>query len=81
MEGQAGGVADLRLEGLLLCDGTGACYEVPRVVIERYRVARQLPAPDGAASSAAPRLAWVVAGGIYAPALGERHPEQPHPAV
>ena len=64
-----------RLEGLVLRDGQGIFYEVPCVVIERYRVsverAAELSARKDVASSAGERtdggaLAWSIAEGVYA---------------
>jgi hypothetical protein len=56
------------LEGLILHDGS-AYYEVPCLVIERYRVSEQRHAEIAAArdadSSAEP--VWIVYSGIYAP--------------
>jgi hypothetical protein len=65
----------MRLEGLVLRDGQGALYEVPCLLIERYRVtderaaelagqsrAASMPAPEGGVLGAA---AWSVQGGVY----------------
>ncbi len=63
-------VGDSNLEGLVLRDGAGAFYEVPCVVIERYRVPVERAvellheAADDPARFAMPH--WVVHGGIYA---------------
>lgn len=60
------------LEGLVLSDGSGAFYEVPTVVIARYRV----PADEVASLGRVGQLsgadephgpAWTVYGGVYAP--------------
>lgn len=77
MDGQADARPEPRLEGLVLRDGDGAYYEVPRVVIERYRVANPQSAPPGALPisgskgdlNPTPDSAWQVAGGVYAPPL------------
>jgi hypothetical protein len=79
MDSPADTLAGLRLEGLLLRDGEGAYYEVPCVIIERYRIAsvfttqpQQRPAVDGAGNrDLAPDSAWIVAGGVYAPPADE----------
>jgi len=59
------------LEGLLLSDGSGAFYEVPTVVIARYRVSDEEVASLGRAGQLSGtekphRPAWTVHGGIYA---------------
>ncbi|MGD9890997.1 MAG: hypothetical protein AB7R89_18205 [Dehalococcoidia bacterium] len=69
----------LRLEGIVLCDGDGALYEVPYLVIERYRVStdrekeltialadeRAMSGDRGGEADGGP---WAVRGGIYASA-------------
>jgi hypothetical protein len=67
--------AAMRLEGLVLRDGQGWIYEVPCLVIERYRVtderAAELTArPAGSArqpvsAATLASLAWTVQGGVY----------------
>jgi hypothetical protein len=62
-----------RLEGLVLRDGAGRLYEVPRAVIERYRVVATEIAERTAATADALQAglgtmrpaAWRVAAGIY----------------
>jgi hypothetical protein len=58
----------VRLEGLILHDGS-AYYEVPCLVIERYRVSDQRHAEIAATGEAdhSAQPAWIVYGGIYAP--------------
>ncbi len=57
--------AERRLEGLVLRDSTGALYEVPRVVIERYRLAAEYEsAPD---YDARDTPTWSVHAAVYAP--------------
>ena len=66
---------DLRLEGIVLSNGRGDLYEVPCLVIERYRVSEeratelaarlgsgQADSDDGRCKDEAP---WSVQGGIY----------------
>lgn len=64
----------LRLEGLVLSDEFGTLYEVPCVVIERYRLLETPPgAEDSAAGANASHTAvgvhqpapWMVRGGVY----------------
>lgn len=81
---------DLRLEGLVLRDAHGVLYEVPCTLIERYRVTEEqaaelaelLAATDGPAASSIPESdAWIVRGGVFAPALarhGRLHAVLPH---
>jgi hypothetical protein len=64
-------IMPLEMEGLVLRDGDGAFYEVPRVVIERYRVTEEraaeltaeLPADMAPVSLT---LAWRVTSAVYA---------------
>lgn len=66
---------DLRLEGIVLSNGRGDLYEVPCLVIERYRVSEEratelaaglgstkADSDDGRFEDEAP---WSVQGGIY----------------
>ena len=70
------------LEGLVLRDGDGRYYEVPRVVIERYRMAdadaaglsrssHDSSASPGANGLPAGALPWSIHDGIYLPARAE----------
>jgi hypothetical protein len=63
------------LEGLVLRDSAGRFYEMPLMVVERYRVseARAEELAGQAASDVhgfAERM-WIVAGGIYARPSGD----------
>jgi hypothetical protein len=60
------------LEGLVLGDGTGAFYEVPTMVIARYRLAddevvRLRLAGQLSGADEPQRPAWTVHSGVYAP--------------
>jgi hypothetical protein len=60
------------LEGLVLGDGTGAFYEVPTVVIARYRLAddevvRLRVAAQLSGTDEPQRPAWTIHSGVYAP--------------
>ncbi len=64
----------LRLEGLVLCDEDGTLYEVPRVVIERYRMVESPLRPetdaarsdgDGATVGVHQPAPWIVRSGVY----------------
>lgn len=61
-------IAEARLEGLILFDGT-AYYELPVAVIARYRVPEERRGEVGAPPVALAAIAtpWLVHGCIYAP--------------
>jgi hypothetical protein len=74
VSGQVQDMVAWNLEGLVLRDGSGRLYEVPRVVIERYRmeVERAAELMGTTAAEASARwlgvlrpAAWTVDGGIY----------------
>jgi len=60
----------LAFEALILSDHAGALYEVPRAVIERYRLSQDeaaLVAQGSAAGGGETALRWSVEGAVYAP--------------
>lgn len=63
--------SEARLEGIILRDSANALYEVPALVIERYRVtpdrAAELAVDAAALGGAGGGAWWTVAGAIFGP--------------